>query len=160
MLDLEWTDVDLAAAKFTIKAVHAKSGKPRTLPLSPEMVARLRALRAQHPTSARVFVAAGGGRYYRFADAYWAALHRAGLGNSQIGIHTLRHSWASRMVASGCDLVLLMQLGGWHSLAMVQRYAHPSERGQQALAAMLAARPGSIPPRQSPRVVTRLDRTS
>ena len=105
-------------------------------------------------------MAAGGGRYHRFSDAYWGALHRAGLRGSGIGVHTLRHSWATRMVASGCDLVLLMHLGGWASLSMVQRYAHPSDRGAQAVAAMLAARPGHVPPQRSPRVVRGISRTS
>jgi integrase len=115
---------------------------------------------AAHPASLRVFVGERGGRYYRFADHFWSALHRAGPRDSGIGVHTLRHSWATRMVAAGCDLVLLMQLDGWSSLAMVQRYAHPSDRGAQAVATMLAARPGSESPRQSPRAVRELGRTS
>jgi hypothetical protein len=64
------------------------------------------------------------------------------------------------MVAAGCDLVLLMQLDGWSSLAMVQRYAHPSDRGAQAVAAMLAARPGHEAPQRSPRAVRGIGRTS
>jgi len=43
---------------------------------------------------------------------------------------SLRHTFASRLVMAGVDLMTVMQLGGWKSLAMVQRYGHlsPSHR--------------------------------
>jgi site-specific recombinase XerD len=37
-----------------------------------------------------------------------------------------RHTVASRLVMAGVDLLTVMQLGGWKSLAMVQRYGHLS----------------------------------
>jgi thiamine pyrophosphate-dependent acetolactate synthase large subunit-like protein/site-specific recombinase XerC len=38
--------------------------------------------------------------------------------------HSLRHSFASRLVMAGVDLRSVAELGGWRTLAMVQRYAH------------------------------------
>jgi len=38
--------------------------------------------------------------------------------------HDLRHTWASWHVQAGTPLPVLQALGGWASLAMVQRYAH------------------------------------
>ncbi len=38
--------------------------------------------------------------------------------------HGNRHTFASRLVMAGVDLRTVQQLGGWQSLAMVQRYAH------------------------------------
>ena len=38
----------------------------------------------------------------------------------------LRHTFASRLAMSGVDLRTIQELGGWASLAMVQRYAHLS----------------------------------
>jgi site-specific recombinase XerD len=35
-----------------------------------------------------------------------------------------RHTFASRLVMAGVDLRSVQDLGGWRSLAMVQRYAH------------------------------------
>src|SRR5215470_3307639 len=37
--------------------------------------------------------------------------------------HTLRHTFASRLVAAGVDLRTVQELGGWRTLTMVQRYA-------------------------------------
>ena len=38
--------------------------------------------------------------------------------------HGLRHSFASRLVMNGVDLLTVKELGGWRTLTMVQRYAH------------------------------------
>ncbi len=38
--------------------------------------------------------------------------------------HGCRHTFASRLVMAGVDLRTVQELGGWKTLAMVQRYAH------------------------------------
>jgi site-specific recombinase XerD len=38
--------------------------------------------------------------------------------------HGNRHTFASRLVMAGADLPSVQKLGGWRTLAMVQRYAH------------------------------------
>jgi site-specific recombinase XerD len=44
----------------------------------------------------------------------------------------LRHTFASRLVMAGVDLRTVQELGGWSSLAMVQRYSHlsPSHKAE------------------------------
>lgn len=59
------------------------------------------------------------------------------------------------MVEAGADLTLLMALGGWSSLTMVQRYAHHRpERAVELTGCMLAARAAAIR-RESPQVPPR-----
>jgi hypothetical protein len=64
------------------------------------------------------------------------------------------------MVETGADLVLVQQLGGWSSLAMVQRYSHyRPERAVDATARMIAAREAARDlPQISPRRITRVPR--
>jgi len=38
--------------------------------------------------------------------------------------HSNRHTFASRLVMAGADPLTVKELGGWRTLAMVQRYAH------------------------------------
>jgi site-specific recombinase XerD len=38
--------------------------------------------------------------------------------------HCNRHTFASRLVMAGVDLLSVQKLGGWRTLSMVQRYAH------------------------------------
>ena len=40
--------------------------------------------------------------------------------------HGLRHTWASRLTMNGVEPRTLQTLGGWRSLAMVERYSHLS----------------------------------
>lgn len=120
LLPVTRADIDLDKARLTITATHAKNGRPRHLPLSPDMA----------------------------------------LGLTGVNVHSLRHTWASRMVEAGADLILLKELGGWSSLAMVTRYAHHRpERAVEATTRMLAAR-GAHPPQSSPRPLTAVSRTS
>lgn len=64
------------------------------------------------------------------------------------------------MVEAGADLTLLMALGGWSSLVMVQRYSHHRpERAVDATSRMLAAR-ASHSPQTTPRPITVAPRTA
>jgi integrase len=83
-----------------------------------------------------------GGRLRHFKRAYARAVRAAaGLAGTKVTVYCLRHIWASRMVESGADLVLLKELGGWASLLMVQRYSHyRPERRLAAIAALVEAR--------------------
>ena len=38
--------------------------------------------------------------------------------------HRNRHTFASRLAMAGADLLTIKEVGGWKTLAMVQRYAH------------------------------------
>ena len=40
--------------------------------------------------------------------------------------HTLRHTFATRLVENGVDLRTVQELGGWATLSLIQRYAHVS----------------------------------
>jgi integrase len=83
-----------------------------------------------------------------------------GLGATKLGIHSLRHTGASRMVESGADLTLLQQLGGWSSLLMVTRYSHyRPERAVDATTRMLAAREGHSP-QATPRAIAGVARNA
>ncbi|MBD3707969.1 tyrosine-type recombinase/integrase [Klebsiella pneumoniae] len=42
--------------------------------------------------------------------------------------HDLRHTWASWLIQSGVPLSVLQEMGGWESIEMVRRYAHPRRR--------------------------------
>ncbi|KGV35940.1 phage integrase family protein [Burkholderia pseudomallei MSHR4012] len=48
--------------------------------------------------------------------------------------YDLRHTWASWHVQHGTPLMVLKELGGWETIAMVQKYAHlaPSHLAQHA----------------------------
>jgi integrase len=102
---------------------------------------------------------------------YFKAVARLGLGEARVpkdervNIHTLRHTWASRLAESSGDLLLLQQLGGWSSLTLVQRYAHlRAGRGAAALKQMHPQREAAtrrkVLPADNPRTITARQRNA
>ena len=59
----------------------------------------------------------------------------------RVTFHTLRHTYATRLVEAGTDLVTLRDLGGWSEkggLELIQRYAHVGEGLKRAAVEALA----------------------
>jgi integrase len=63
-------------------------------------------------------------------NAHYSALERSKVRDFRL--YDLRHTWASRVAMAGVDLVTLAALLGHSKLAMVTRYAHPTEEHQFA----------------------------
>jgi site-specific recombinase XerC len=65
--------------------------------------------------------------FNRAVKAAQTALRAAGRDDSLLEGYTWhcnRHTFASRLVMAGVDLLSVQKLGGWRTLSMVQRYAH------------------------------------
>jgi integrase len=135
-LQLDWRRVNFGGRTIFLPADETKAERARTVPMHPRVDALLFGMWcvAGRPVSGLVFLSARGvpyadtrGRGTRaqggnpLAQAHETACRRAGI--TGFRVHDLRHDWAHRMVMSGCDLRTLMDLGGWSSLRMVQRYA-------------------------------------
>ena len=54
--------------------------------------------------------------------AFRAACRRAGI--TDFRPHDCRHTWATWLYSETRDLRLLMELGGWKTITMVERYTH------------------------------------
>jgi len=165
LLPLLWTDFDLDKGRLHLKARNAKSRRERWVPLSDGMAARLRAMRSAS-TNPLAFPARRGGLLRRFRTTYFQTVRTLGLAGTGLGIHTLRHTWATRFYEATGDLLLLQRLGGWASLSMVTRYAHArEERGAEAIRKMVATRDEALKtpadlPRIPPRPMTVVARSS
>lgn len=125
LLTLTWTDVDFQRNQLTVQAAFAKAGETRSVPLNSrarEVLIRLK----RHSHGVYVF-AKPNGRPYRSMDKLLTkACQDAGLDGTGISLHSLRHTFASRLVMSGADLRTIQILGGWRELSLVQRYSHLS----------------------------------
>lgn len=111
-------DVDLQKGRVTFS--KTKANRVRSVPLT------RRALEAITPHlpaigSHRVFPY----RYTQYRHLFQAAKNGIGLADDEaLGIHTARHTCASKLASKGIPLHQLMAFGGWTSLASVQRYLH------------------------------------
>jgi integrase len=133
---LTWHQVDMARAVAWFEASEMKAAKAHSVPLNPEALQVLALQRGKHPRwvfpvphwapgekpgdkPCLVEDAPTG----KISSAAWRkACTRAGV--PWLRFHDLRHTWASWHVQAGTPLAVLQELGGWASLAMVQRYAH------------------------------------
>jgi len=122
-LTLTWPSVDLKRSTLTVEAAYAKNGRTRSIPLNSTVLGALKMLKATAP-SEHVFVNEEGLPYRSIRSIFKRACRRANLAG--VTPHTLRHTFASRLVMAGVDLRTVQELGGWQTLAMVERYAHLS----------------------------------
>ncbi|MES1993175.1 MAG: site-specific integrase [Pseudomonadota bacterium] len=118
---LTWNEVDLRRALLIVPAARAKAGETLSLPLSQ---AAVQVLRRQKKVRGQDHVFLFRGQSYDDANGatFKAAAKQAGV--PWLRWHDLRHTWASWHIQSGTPPHVLQELGGWASLAMVQRYAH------------------------------------
>lgn len=120
ILNLRWDHVDLARRQLWVHPDDAKGGKAIGIPLNALALQALNDCAGQHPQA--VFVVDG--KPYRWIDhRTWQRVCRDA-GVPGLRFHDLRHTWASWLAQAGVDPQHLKTLGGWSTLAMVERYSH------------------------------------
>lgn len=137
VLGLEWADVDFDHYTIRIHADQFKQGNAHSIPINETAVA---ILRKQLGKNARYVFTFRGERIYNVQVAFKAAAIRAGIWlvervhedgphkgqkyvTSEFRFHDLRHTWASWLRQKGVSLGDIQELGGWHRMETVQRYA-------------------------------------
>ncbi|MGH6976319.1 MAG: site-specific integrase, partial [Stellaceae bacterium] len=149
-LDLDWSDVDLPAAKAVFRMTKNSTSRAASLP-----TAAVLALAGLSQKEGLVFRRLDGEPYGdRFREGggqiktgWRGACKRAGIVGATP--HDLCHTWASWFYAVSKDPMLLKAEGGWKSLDMVERYAHlmPSDLVPEIATVWGAAHPrlGALP---------------
>ncbi len=74
--------------------------------------------------------------FLTFRTAYEAAVRRSGIGYCRF--HDLRHTFASRLVRRGVDLVTVKDLLGHQDLETTLRYSHPGANARREAVALLS----------------------
>ena len=99
-----------------------KNGKPRTIAMSKELLASLKAFR--HLKGELVFCSPAGKLLRRdeIKHPLWRACRKAGL--RQVGWHVLRHTFASHLVMRGVPLRAVQEMLGHSTVEMTAHYAH------------------------------------
>lgn len=148
VLGLTWAQVDLRRRVCWIDAADAKSRAGIGIPLSDGAIAALRAVIGQHKTWCFTW---RGRPIGSPKTAFNKAMARAGIEGATW--HTLRHTFASRKVAAGCPLKVLMELGGWKDVQSVMIYAHlaPEHLAQWANVGSVHATVHATPKARKPR---------
>jgi integrase len=140
------TDVSMSAATVRFREVTTKNGTERVVPLPPELVKVLRAL----PSPAKDAAVSERDGQRMTANQIRAEFERIvrKVPPARFRLHDLRHAWATDLAMEGVPLRRLMDLNGWKSLDMVQRYAAAprlTTRGQRRRWGAFLTRPAPLP---------------
>ena len=130
ILSLKWCNIDFN--KDTIELLHTKSGKKRIIPLAKSLKKILLKLKEQS-TSEYVFVnPATGKRYVDIKKSFNSAVNASGL--KKFRFHDLRHTFATRLIEKGVDIVVVKELLGHASITTTMIYVHSdAERKAKAI---------------------------
>jgi integrase/recombinase XerD len=134
-IGLELSDVDLEEGMLRARG---KGSKERIVPVGRQALTalevycargrpRLLSAGASRAGSARLFLNSRGGQLTRQGLYKIVQGHARGAGLEQrMSPHTLRHSFATHLLAGGCDLRSLQEMLGHADLATTQVYTHLS----------------------------------
>jgi integrase len=116
ILSLEWKNVSLE--QRAILVTMTKSGKNREIPINDILYSLLARLRGSN----------GGERMFPYTNVYWSFKKAARLaGIPEVRLHDLRHTFATRLIESGVDIITVRDLLGHSQSAVTERYTHPNE---------------------------------
>jgi integrase/recombinase XerD len=130
-IDLEVSDIDLDAG---VLRARGKGSKERVVPIGRQAVGAARAYleRARprlvaEPDEPRVFVNSRGAGLTRQGLYKIVQRHAAEAGLAgKMSPHTLRHTFATHLLAGGCDLRSVQEMLGHADIATTQIYTHLS----------------------------------
>jgi excisionase family DNA binding protein len=121
ILGLRWTHLDFE--KRTLKVERSKSGRPRFIDMNHTLFELLRELRMKNPGSDYIFSNPQTGKpFVEIGKAFRTACRRSGVKGMRF--HDLRHTFASRLIEAGTDIITVRDLLGHSSVKLTERYTH------------------------------------
>jgi integrase/recombinase XerD len=127
IVNLKITDIDSKNMQVFIERAKGKKDRYANLPES--ILQQLREYFKEYKPKKYLFEGQYGGQYsIRSAQkVFTEALQKAKI-NKTVGIHGLRHSFATHLLENGTDITFIQQLLGHNDLKTTLRYTHVSKK--------------------------------
>jgi len=135
LLTLRWKNISFE--NMQIKVEKTKSGKTRYVPINTLLLKTLEKLYNENGDSGLVFP------FKSIKTAFKGACRRAGI--SDLRFYDLRHSFATRLIENGVDLITVKDLLGHSSVTVTERYTHSSKNLKKGAVDMLAQKQAKKP---------------
>jgi integrase len=127
LFNLKWAHVDFERGLVRVVSDdehHTKNYESRVIPMNDALVSFLEDV-PRHRESPYVFPGIKLGVFRDVQESFCNALERAGIPRTpRMGLHTLRHTFASWLVMSRVDLYTVMELMGHRDIKTTMIYAH------------------------------------
>jgi site-specific recombinase XerD len=122
MLSIQPRDVELTEDSGVLTLWNTKSGKPRSIPLTKRASEVIRRRSEGLRPTDKLFAE----WTYQRVRHYWdtARQHMGMMTDPQFVAHCMRHTFCSRLVQRGVDIVSVSKLAGHSSIVVTMRYAH------------------------------------
>ncbi len=132
VIALKMTDIDNTT--MMVRVEQGKGKKDRMVPLPESTLNELRSYYIQYKPKIYLFEGQMGGQYSTRSaqQVFKLALDRAGI-KKTIGIHGLRHSYATYLLETGTDIRFIQELLGHNSVKTTQIYTHITDVSKSKL---------------------------
>lgn len=127
VVNLKLTDID--SKRMMVHIQGAKGKKDRYVPLPLSILPKLREYYISYRPKNFLLEGQYGGAYAKSSlqQVFKKAMSKAGI-HKQIGIHGLRHSYATHLLESGADMRFIQELLGHNSIKTTQIYTKVTPR--------------------------------
>lgn len=122
IFNLKWQDVNLKEGYIVVR--ESKNNDSRIIPINNVLMQTLKSVK-NNGSGEYMFSHNNGNDPVRtFKTAFSSAIRRSGI--DKFRFHDLRHTFASKLVMAGVDIVTVAELMGHKSINMTKRYSHPT----------------------------------
>lgn len=130
VVKLKTSDIDTETMMVRIE--QAKGKKDRIVVLPDSLLNELQQYYNEYRPKKYLFEGQTGGQYSirSVQQVFRSSLQKAGI-HKRIGIHGLRHSYATHLLETGTDIRLIQELLGHRNLKTTEIYTHVSSKAKQ-----------------------------
>ena len=140
ILKLNWSNVDLLRRQILVTGT--KSGKNRIIPINSDLLSVLEDLKRTKGGNGYVFANTRSGRPLQdIKRAFHTACSAAGIRGFRF--HDCRHTFGTRLVHRGVDLITVKDLLGHSTVKVTERYTHSTSDSKRSAVEVLTMKPAA-----------------